>query len=128
LMKGWRCWFMRCRRRLEPCGSHHSEARVLKWETSVWLTELPAWLVVLGGWESVVCLRIEHGVRGMEVMAARTKGCVATSRRKGAGSERRVLGGIVAARERFVLFPKDLVDDEVQLPRLATACPAWRYT
>jgi hypothetical protein len=118
---------MRWRRRLEPCGSHHSEARVLKCETSVWLTELPAWLVVLGGWESVVCLRIEGDVRWVEVMAARTSGCVATSRRKGAGSERRVLGGIVAASESFVLFPKDLVDDEVRLPRLATVWPATRY-
>jgi hypothetical protein len=69
---------------------------VLKCETSVWLTELPAWLV-LGGLESVVCLRIERDVRGTEVMAERTSGCVATSRRKGAGSERRVLGGIVVA-------------------------------
>jgi hypothetical protein len=43
----------------------------------------------------VVSLRIERGVRGVEVMAARTKCCVATSRRKGAGSERRVFGGIV---------------------------------
>jgi hypothetical protein len=70
---------------------------VLKCETSVWLTELPAWLVVLGGWESVVCLRIERDVRVIEGMVARTSGWVATSRRKGAGSERRVLGGIVAA-------------------------------
>lgn len=32
--------FMRCNNREEPCGSHHDEARVLKWETSVALTEL----------------------------------------------------------------------------------------
>ncbi len=25
---------------LEPCGSHHDDARALKCDTSVWLTEL----------------------------------------------------------------------------------------
>jgi hypothetical protein len=30
---------MRCRRREEPCGSHHVEARALKWEISVGETE-----------------------------------------------------------------------------------------
>jgi len=30
---------MRWRRRDEPLGSHHVEARALKWETSVGLTE-----------------------------------------------------------------------------------------
>jgi hypothetical protein len=30
---------MRCSRREEPCGSHHSAARALKWETSSGLTE-----------------------------------------------------------------------------------------
>lgn len=30
---------MRCRRREEPCGSHHVEARALKWEISLGETE-----------------------------------------------------------------------------------------
>jgi hypothetical protein len=57
---------MRWRRRLEPWGSHQEEARVLKWETSVALTELPGWpllksLVVLEVLEveSVLCARVE---------------------------------------------------------------------
>jgi hypothetical protein len=38
-MKSCRKGFMRCRRREEPCGSHHVEARALKWEISVGETE-----------------------------------------------------------------------------------------
>lgn len=39
-MKSWRSGFIRWRSREEPWGSHHEEARALKWETSVALTEL----------------------------------------------------------------------------------------
>ena len=45
-MKSWRSGFMRCKRREEPCGSHHVEARALKWETSVGLTLLVLVLVL----------------------------------------------------------------------------------
>ncbi len=38
-MKAWRSGFMRWRRREEPWGSHHVDARALKWEISVGLTE-----------------------------------------------------------------------------------------
>jgi hypothetical protein len=38
-MKVWRSGFMRWRSRAGPCGSHHVEARALKCETSVGLTE-----------------------------------------------------------------------------------------
>ena len=38
---------MRWRSLLEPCGSHHDDARALKWETSCWLTELGAGGVAL---------------------------------------------------------------------------------
>ena len=38
-MKSWRKGFMRCRRREDPWGSHHVEARALKCDTSVGLTE-----------------------------------------------------------------------------------------
>lgn len=38
-MKSWRRGFIRWRRREEPCGSHHVEARALKWNTSAGLTE-----------------------------------------------------------------------------------------
>lgn len=34
-MKSWRSGFMRWRSREEPWGSHHEEARALKWDTSV---------------------------------------------------------------------------------------------
>lgn len=40
LMKVCRSGFMRCRRRELPWGSHQEEAKALKWETSVSLTEL----------------------------------------------------------------------------------------
>jgi hypothetical protein len=39
LIKSWRRGFMRCKRREEPWGSHHVEARALKCDTSVGLTE-----------------------------------------------------------------------------------------
>lgn len=39
VMKSWRSGFMRWRRREEPWGSHHVDARALKWEISVGLTE-----------------------------------------------------------------------------------------
>jgi hypothetical protein len=94
LMKGCRCWFMRWRRRLEPWGSHHSEAKVLKWETSVSLTELPTWLA-LGGLEPVAWVRMEYAVRTAGLKAARVDDCVATSLRKGAGNEKIVLVRIV---------------------------------
>lgn len=38
-MKSCRSGFMRWRRREEPWGSHHVDARALKWEISVGLTE-----------------------------------------------------------------------------------------
>lgn len=38
-MKSWRSGFMRWRRREEPWGSHHVDARALKWDISVGLTE-----------------------------------------------------------------------------------------
>ena len=38
-MKSWRRGFMRWRRREEPCGSHHEDARAEKWDSSVAETE-----------------------------------------------------------------------------------------
>lgn len=38
-MKSWRRGFMRCSRREDPWGSHHSAARALKCETSLGLTD-----------------------------------------------------------------------------------------
>ena len=38
-MKSWRRGFIKCRRREEPWGSHHEEARALKCEISEGLTE-----------------------------------------------------------------------------------------
>lgn len=38
-IRSWRRGFMRCSRREEPWGSHHSAARAVKWETSLGLTE-----------------------------------------------------------------------------------------
>ena len=67
---------------------------MLKWETSVSLTELPTWLA-LGGLESVVRERMEDVARTAGLMTARVGGCVATSLRRGAGSERKVFGRIV---------------------------------
>lgn len=40
VMKSWRSGFMRCRRREEPWGSHHEEARAEKWESSLGETEV----------------------------------------------------------------------------------------
>ena len=40
VMKSWRSGFMRCRRREEPWGSHHDEARAEKWESSLGETEV----------------------------------------------------------------------------------------
>lgn len=67
---------------------------MLKWETSVSLTELPTWLA-LGGLESVVRVRMEGVVRTAGLTVARIDDCVAASLRKGAGNERRVFGRIV---------------------------------
>ena len=38
-MKSCRRGFIRCKRREEPCGSHHVEAKALKWDTSAGLTD-----------------------------------------------------------------------------------------
>ena len=74
---------MRWRRRLEPCGSHHAEASVLKWETSAWLTELwgggggrvkLAWVRLDGRVDAVtgeIGIRIYVGVRDLDTAAPR---------------------------------------------------------
>jgi hypothetical protein len=105
---------MRWRRRLEPWGSHQEEARVLKWETSVALTELPGWpllkvLEVLEV-ESVLWARAECVV----LTAARSEDWFTSSLLKGAGNERRAFGRI--------LF------DLVKSPALHCTCgrPAWK--
>ena len=45
-IKERRIGFIRCRRREEPWGSHHVEARFAKCEISVWSTELVEWALV----------------------------------------------------------------------------------
>lgn len=45
-IKERRIGFIRCRRREEPWGSHHAEARFAKCEISVWSTELVEWALM----------------------------------------------------------------------------------
>ena len=45
----WRSGFIRCKSRDGPCGSHHDEARLAKWESSVGST------VEFAGSEGVSC-------------------------------------------------------------------------
>lgn len=53
---------MRCNSRLEPCGSHQADARALKCETSVWLTELSVRAFDVGRACSVAYPRIVRNV------------------------------------------------------------------
>ena len=61
VMKSWRSGFMRCRRREEPWGSHHEEARAEKWESSLGETEV--WGVELELEVEVEIERVEGGMR-----------------------------------------------------------------
>ena len=103
LMKSWRSGFIRWRRRLDPWGSHQSEANVLKCETSDALTEL----VGAAGWASVAWLRVD-GARCVDVVpmsACRRADCVMIALRRDAGSESIALkriGGILMAYDKMV--------------------------
>jgi hypothetical protein len=91
---------------------------VLKWETSVSLTELPTWLA-LGGLESVVRLRMEDMVRTTGLNAARVDDCIATSLRKGAGNESMVLVRIVGGGSCYSQHILDMLDVKSSLGLLA---------
>lgn len=79
-MKSCRCGFIRCSTRDEPWGSHHVDARALKWDISEALTDGESEGFVCGGagfdegcelaeddeeWEEVVVLWYRLAAEGM---------------------------------------------------------------
>lgn len=92
---------------------------MLKWETSVSLTELPTWLA-LGGLESVAWVRMECVVRTAGLKTARVDDCVAISLRKGAGNESMVLTRIVGGGSCYSQHILDMLDVKSSLGLLAS--------